>query len=930
MPRLFAVDSMAVLYRGYFAMIRTPLINSKGLNTSGVRSFIMQLIKIIEDEKPDYLAVATDSSEPTFRHKKYPEYKATREKMPEDLVEQLPYLPKLVESLNLPYLKMPGYEADDIVGTLMRLCHEAEIEGVMVTSDKDFMQLITEKIVMLNHKNERIGIPGVLEKFGCVPEQVIEMLGLMGDSSDNIPGVRGVGEKTAMKLIGEFGNIETVYENLEKISGKSLKEKLASGHASALLSRELATIDCHVPLPVELDAVHLGETDLYDNSELFALLEELEFNTLLNRLQKKRGTKSTDSAKDSVQKVAASALKEPEEELEYNEENERGVLEIECEKVETTEQLRDYLRECSAGEELAIALNIKGEHQLDLKLEGLALCSQTERSIYLDFSQTAVPQNEMIAEVKKMFESTANPKIFHGLKTAVQLFANLAIELTGISSDVMLAAHLADPLARRYDLEYLLGRKLNLSRKILESAETVEKESQLSMFDEEDIEDQNEYILHCENASIILRLHRLLSEQLKQTGMDAAFRNIEIPLAETLAKLEQSGIRLDLDVMAKIALEFESRLTELRGKIIELAGEEFNPNSVIELQNILYEKLRLHERYKVKPKKIKLGNRMSTDEESLEKIAEDELPRTILVYRSINKLKNTYVDQLPTFVHQASGCIHSTFRQTGTATGRLSSENPNLQNIPVRSSEGRRIRRAFISSGKDNILVSADYSQIELRVVAHYSKDPTFMDAYRRNLDIHALTASAIFSVPEKEVSREMRSRAKEVNFGLIYRMGAERLSIVTKTSKVEAKEFIERYFKKYSTIHALQERFLEQARKEGFTETLFGRRRYLPDINGKGLLKRMAEGAAINTPIQGSAAEIIKLAMIAVEQQLREKQMLSKMILTVHDELVFDTLKDEADELCEMVKQTMENVVGLEVPLLVEIGKGENWLDAH
>jgi DNA polymerase-1 len=930
MPRLFAVDSMAVLYRGYFAMIRTPLINSKGLNTSGVRAFIMQLIKIIEDEKPDYLAVATDSSEPTFRHKRYPDYKATREKMPEDLVEQLPYLPKLVESLNLPYLKMPGFEADDIVGTLMRLCHEAEIEGVMVTSDKDFMQLITEKIVMLNHKNERIGIPGVLEKFGCVPEQVIEMLGLMGDSSDNIPGVRGVGEKTAMKLIGEFGNIETVYENLEKISGKSLKEKLASGHASALLSRELATIDCHVPLPVELDAVHLGETDLYDNSELFALLEELEFNTLLNRLQKKRGTKSTDSAKDSVQKVAASALKEPEEELEYNEENERGVLEIECEKVETTEQLRDYLRECSAGEELAIALNIKGEHQLDLKLEGLALCSQTERSIYLDFSQTAVPQNEMIAEVKKMFESTANPKIFHGLKTAVQLFANLAIELTGISSDVMLAAHLADPLARRYDLEYLLGRKLNLSRKTLGSAETVEKESQLSMFDEEDIEDQNEYILHCENASIILRLHRLLSEQLKQTGMDAAFRNIEIPLAETLAKLEQSGIRLDLDVMAKIALEFESRLTELRGKIIELAGEEFNPNSVIELQNILYEKLRLHERYKVKPKKIKLGNRMSTDEESLEKIAEDELPRTILVYRSINKLKNTYVDQLPTFVHQASGCIHSTFRQTGTATGRLSSENPNLQNIPVRSSEGRRIRRAFISSGKDNILVSADYSQIELRVVAHYSKDPTFMDAYRRNLDIHALTASAIFSVPEKEVSREMRSRAKEVNFGLIYRMGAERLSIVTKTSKVEAKEFIERYFKKYSTIHALQERFLEQARKEGFTETLFGRRRYLPDINGKGLLKRMAEGAAINTPIQGSAAEIIKLAMIAVEQQLREKQMLSKMILTVHDELVFDTLKDEADELCEMVKQTMENVVGLEVPLLVEIGKGENWLDAH
>ncbi|HIN48268.1 MAG TPA: DNA polymerase I [Deltaproteobacteria bacterium] len=928
MPRLFAVDSMAVLYRGYFAMIRTPLINSKGLNTSGIRTFLMQLIKIIEEDKPDYLAVASDSSEPTFRHKRFPDYKATREKMPEDLVEQLPYLPRLVEALNLPYLILPGYEADDIVGTLMRLCKEAEIEGVMVTGDKDFMQLITETIVMLNHRNERIGIPEVREKFGCAPEQVIEMLGLMGDASDNIPGVRGVGEKTAMKLIGEYGNIEAVYENLENISGKSLKEKLETGYENALLSRELATINCHVPLPVQLEAVHLGETDLYNNPELFALLEELEFNTLINRLHKKRETISGNSVKVFPQKVEVSEVKEEESQFSQNVENERNILEIECEKIETLEQLHAFLRKLSAGDDLALALNIKGEHQLDLRLLGLALCAKPERSVYLDLSQSASQIDEKLTEIKKLLESTANPKIFHGLKKAVQLFSNLGVELKEIGSDVMLAAHLADPLARRYDLDYLLGRKLNLRRKTIDSDENATKESQLSMFDEANNKD--EYILHCENASIILRLHRHLSAQLKQTGMDGAFRNIEIPLAGTLAKLELAGVRLDVDVMAKIALEFEGRLNELREKIMELAGEEFNPNSVIELQNILYEKLRLHEHYKVKPKKIKLGNGMSTDEETLEKIAEDELPRTILDYRTLNKLKNTYVDQLPTFVHEASGCIHSTFRQTGTATGRLSSENPNLQNIPVRSSEGRRIRRAFISSGKEKILVSADYSQIELRVVAHYSKDPTFMDAYRRNLDIHSLTASAIFKVAEEDVTRDMRSRAKEVNFGLIYRMGAERLSIVTKTSKVEAKEFIERYFEKYSTIHALQERFLEQARKEGFTETLFGRRRYLPDINGKGLLKRMAEGAAINTPIQGSAAEIIKLAMIAVDRRLREKQMQSKMILTVHDELVFDTLKEEEDELCEMVKDTMENVVGLEVPLLVEIGKGETWLDAH
>ena len=905
-------------------MIRTPLINSKGLNTSGIRSFLMQLVKIIEEERPDYLAVASDSPEPTFRHKLFPDYKATREKMPEDLVEQLPYLPRLVESLNLPYLILPGYEADDIVGTLMQLCKDAEIEGVMVTSDKDYMQLVTEKNVILNHRNERIGIRGVREKFGCEPEQVIEMLGLMGDSSDNIPGVRGVGEKTAMKLIGEFGSIEAVYENIENISGKSLKAKLADNHENAILSRKLGTINCHVPIPVNLEDVHLGNTDLYDNPEFYALLEELEFNTLLNRLHKKSG-KGGGKQETGLHLEHKTDIEK--DELVAETETLRSVLEVDCSRIETPEQFHEYLEGIPAGTSIALALNTKGDHQLDLWILGLALCAKRESGVYLDLSHASSQSTELFAEVKKMLESTANPKIFHGLKKAVQLLSKIGIELQGIGSDVMLAAHMTDPLGRRYELDYLMGRKLNMSRKHVGSTIKSPVESQLSMFEEAE---KDGYIQHCENASIILRLHQQFDAQLKQTGMGWAFRNIEIPLACTLAHLELAGVRLDVNRLEKIALEFDGRLAELRQKIVDLAGEEFNPNSVIELQKILYDKLSLHERFKVKPKKIKLGNHMSTDEETLEKLAEDELPRTILAYRTINKLKNTYVDQLPNYVHSGSGRIHSTFQQTGTATGRLSSENPNLQNIPVRSTEGRRIRRAFIASDKEKILISADYSQIELRVVAHYSKDPTFMDAYRHNLDIHALTASAIFSVPENEVTREMRSRAKEVNFGLIYRMGPERLSIVTKTSKAEAKEFIERYFQKYSTIHALQERFLEQARKEGFSETLFGRRRYLPEINTGGLLKRMAEGAAINTPIQGSAAEIIKMAMIAVDRRFQENRMQSRMILTVHDELIFDASREEEDELCEMVKDTMENVVGLEVPLLVEIGKGETWLDAH
>ncbi len=887
----------------------------------------MQLIKIIEEDKPSYLAVASDSMEPTFRHKRFPDYKATREKMPEDLVEQLPFLPRLVEALNLPYLILPGYEADDIVGTLMRLCREEEVEGVMVTSDKDYMQLVSEKIVMLNHRNERIGINGVKEKFGCAPEQVIEMLGLMGDSSDNIPGVRGVGEKTAMKLIAEFGSIESVYENLEKISGKSLKEKLETDYENAFLSRELATIDCHVPLQITLEDVHLGKTDLYDNDELYALLEELEFRTLLNRLQKKRVTYSGGQESGSNDgEVRESSGHVSEQQNSAKEENDRNVLDVDCSVIETAEELRAFMRDFSEGSSLALALNITGEHQLDLRLQGLAVCTNANSAVYLKLNKSDPETAEKFEQLKIILESAKYPKICYDLKKAVQLFSKLRIEIEGSVSDVLLASHLTDPLGRRYDLDYLLGRKLNMSRKSQATAE-ITGENQMSMFVEADAEN---YILHCEYAAIIFSLNQLLDAQLKQTGMESAFRNIEIPLAGTLAKLEMSGVKLDVDGLNKVALEFEGRLTELRKKIIDLAGEEFNPNSVIELQNIIYEKLRLHERFKVKPKKIKLGNKMSTDEETLEKLAEDELPRTILDYRTLNKLKNTYIDQLPTFVHSTSGRIHSTFQQTGTATGRLSSENPNLQNIPVRSSEGRRVRRAFIASGTEKILISADYSQIELRVVAHYSKDPTFLDAYRRNLDIHSLTASTIYGVTEEEVTREMRDRAKEVNFGLIYRMGAERLSIVTKTPKAEAKEFIERYFEKYSTIHSLQERFLEQARKEGFSETLFGRRRYLPDINTKGLLKRMAEGAAINTPIQGSAAEIIKLAMIGVDRLLQEKKMQSRMILTVHDELVFDALKEEEDELCEMVKNTMENVVGLEVPLMVEIGKGRTWLDAH
>ncbi|MAE16806.1 MAG: DNA polymerase I [Deltaproteobacteria bacterium] len=928
MPKLFAVDSMAVLYRGYFAMIRNPLINSKGLNTSGIRTVLMQLLKILEEERPNYLAVASDSSEPTFRHKRFPGYKATREKMPDDLVAQLPYLPRLMTALGLPYLILPGYEADDIIGTLMRWCSERKIAGVMVTSDKDFMQLITDTIVMLNHHNERLGLEAVRARFGGTPTQVIEVLGLMGDASDNIPGVRGVGEKTAVKLIQEHGSIARVYENLNQVKGK-LREKLEFGHESALLSRELVTINTEVPIPATLEDLHVERVELRGNPEFLALLEELEFNTMLRRFEDSSVPKAqpkpavppdtpgqAPTASATVAQGGTPALAAPE-----IPETKREPMQIAIRLLETPTQCERFLQSLPSGTPCGLAFAHDGGHQVDLRLTYLAISGESGQTGVVDFRQPASRQPP--AALHTWLANPEVPKVVHDLKQVTQILATAGITLEGVVGDVMIAAHLADPLEQRQDLDFLISRRLQLWRPEV----VTEDGPQLSMLVDEEATTRQRLGA---DAVAICALHLRLTPQLEQTGVWPVYRALELPLAQTLARLEQTGVSVDVPRLNEISSEFEIRLNELRTQIHQLAGERFNVNSVVELQHILYEKLRLHEQFRIKPKKIKIGLGLSTNEETLEKLAGHELPRTLLDYRSLYKLKHTYLDQLPTCVHSRSGRIHSSFNQTTTATGRLSSENPNLQNIPVRTVEGRRVRRAFVPSAPERVLLSADYSQIELRMVAHYSKDPTFLAAYRDGLDIHALTASAVFGVAENEVTREMRSVAKEINFGLIYRMGAERLALVTHTPKGEAKAFIERFFQKYATIHALQERFLDQARKQGFAQTLLGRRRYLPDINGEGLAKRMAEGAAVNTPIQGSAAEIIKLAMIRIEQKLRKQQLQSRMVLSVHDELVFDVLREEEPELRTLVQKTMESVIGLEVPLVVELGSGENWLDAH
>ncbi len=888
---------MSILYRGYFAMIRNPLINSKGINTSGIFGFLSQIIKIIETEEIDYLAVATDLPDPTFRHKQFSAYKATREKMPDDLVVQLPYLSRLIEALDLPYLSLSGYEADDIIGTLMRLCGEKSVAGVMVTSDKDYMQLVTDQVVMLNNKNEKIDVKKVFERFGCTPKQVIEVLGLMGDNSDNIPGVRGIGEKTAIKLIQEYGSIASVYEHLEEIKGKKLKENLIAGKESALLSRELVTIDLHVPLEMDFNSLKIKREILHESSAFHDILEDLEFKSFLTRF-KPEGEFFQPAAPQKRDYITIASLS----------------------------SLRAIIAQLKQAETLAFDMIATGKNVMTDQILSLAFCIAAETVCYLplqsgDFVENAAEVNLLLKEI---FEDSALLLVGHDLKLTIQLLTHREIQVQENIFDTMVAAHLVEP-ARDYSLENLALVKFKQARQF--SREDSGKTQQLSILDLEDTQTSN-YL--CENAEMILKLHDLFHRQLLQTKMFLPFQKIEMPLVFVLAQLELTGVHFDQQHVREISEDFAERLARLSEEIYQMAAEKFNINSVVELQTILYEKLALHKACNIRPKKIKLGNGMSTGEETLEKMSEAPLPRTILSYRLINKLKNTYIDQLPSFVNQTTQNIHSYFRQTVATTGRLASDNPNLQNIPIRTAEGRRIRKLFIASSPEHVLVSADYSQIELRIVAHYSKDPTFLEAYRENLDIHALTASAIYNLPVAQISREIRAKAKEVNFGLIYRMGADRLAIVTQTSKSEAKEFIGKYFQKYATIHALQEVFLERARKEGYASTLLGRRRYLPEINGSGLPQRMAEGAAINTPIQGSAAEVIKLAMINIARRLKAEQLRSKMILSVHDELVFDTLKEEETVLCQLVKEEMENVLTLEVPLIAEIGKGQNWLDAH
>ena len=938
---LFAVDTMAVIYRSHFAFFRNPLINSRGINVSGLHGLLHTLVAILEREKPSHLAVVSDSSAPTFRHHSYPQYKATREKMPDELAEQLPYIPRIVDALGLPYLVYDGFEADDIIGTLVTQAGAQGWRSYMVTADKDYMQLVTEQSTMFAYRGERSVHTGPAEveaKFGVKPTQMVDLLALMGDSSDNIPGVRGVGPKTAAKLLQTYHSLANVYASLDRIQGQKLRERLHTDREMAQVSRRLVTIDCQVPLAEKLSDLELHPHPLHGNARLIDLLSELEFQSLRDRLLREGGPAPSDgvpansvpgdaAATDGIlagsvfaggtaadEKGSPSAA---EESLDYV-------------TIESLAALDAWLPRWQAAPLLVIDTESTGLDVITSELVGVSLSMAPQQAFYipLNFPSPQLPTEAVLQRLKALLESPYPRKCGHNIRYDQHILRNAGIQLRGIAHDTMVASHLCEQAERRHSLDLVALRRLGL-KKIPTESLLGKKGKETRTMAEVPLAEVARYA--AEDADVCFRLYEDFMPRLRETGQLAVFEELEIPLIPVLVQMEQHGICFDAAAAKRFSAEVGEELGSLTRRVYELAGEEFNINSVPSLQRVLYGKLALHTKLNIRPRRIKTGLGLSTDEATLEKMAKEPVVATLLAYRSLFKLKSTYLDTLGDYVKPETGRIHSTFRQTAAATGRLASDHPNLQNIPIRSETGRRLRALFTAKDADHVLISADYDQIELRLAAHFAQDATFLQAFARGDDVHKLTAAAIFELSPQAITPAMRATAKGVNYGLIYRMGPERLAQTTGCSRDEAKAFIQRFFQRYSAIRQLQERFVEEARKQGYAETRLGRRRYLEAIHGgNSLAASKAEGMAINTPIQGSAAEIIKAAMIGVQRRLSAGEVQAALLLSVHDELVLEAPRSEIDAACALLREEMQAAARLSVPLEVDLGVGDNWLQAH
>ena len=946
--RLFLLDAYALIFRGYYALIKNPRINSKGEDTSAIMGFMNSLFDVIKREKPDHLAVCFDKGGSKERTELFPEYKANRLETPDAIKLAVPYIQEILKAMHIPVVVLEGLEADDIIGTLAKQAEKEDYQVFMVTPDKDFGQLVSENIFMyrparMGNGIEIWGIPEIQKRFGVErPEQVIDYLGMMGDASDNIPGLPGVGEKTAKKFLEEFGSMENLLANTDKLKGK-MKEKVAENAALGMLSKQLATINIHCDVTFNAAAYELSSPD---SEKVQAIFETLEFRRLTEQFLKIFFSPIKVEGQTFTTTQAGEALKNRTPiEMPSAGSGQFGLFDLDASGAEggtifTSRKdisslshhyqlvmpglgMKLFLDKLSKQTQVCFDTETTSLNPLEAQLVGIAFSWEAHKGFYISIPENRTEALGILKELKPFFESETIEKIGQNLKYDIKVLHQYQMAVKGSCFDTMLAHYLINP-DMRHNMEVLSETYLNYTPIPIEQLIGKKGKNQISMR-AVSLEQQTQYA--AEDADITFQLAQLFRPELEAAGNESLFQDIEVPLLKVLASMELQGIRLDVPFLKSLSKDLDSDILVLEKSIYEAAGETFNIASPKQLGDVLFEKLKLIE----KPKKTKTGQ-FSTAEEVLSYLAKDHpIIKDVLEYRGLAKLKSTYVDALPLQVSEVTGRVHTDYMQTVAATGRLSSNNPNLQNIPIRTERGRQIRKAFIPRDSDHLLLAADYSQIELRIIAALSEEDNMLAAFRQGADIHAATASKVFGVPLDAVTREQRSHAKTVNFGIIYGVSAFGLSNQTDLSRSEAKALIDTYYESYPKLKAYMNHQVNFARENGYVETVMGRRRYLKDINANNAIVRgAAERNAVNAPIQGSAADIIKLAMIDIQKRLETQGFQTKMLLQVHDELVFDVYKPELEQIRELVTTAMESAYSLSVPLSVEIGTGENWLQAH
>ena len=937
--RLFLIDAYAMIFRGYYALIRNPRLTSKGLDTSAIFGFTNSLIELIRREKPTHLAVVFDVGQASVRTDDYADYKANRSETPEAIKIAVPYIHRILEAMHIPILGVEGYEADDVIGTIACKAEKEGYTTFMVTPDKDFAQLVTDKIKIYKPglkggDIEILGVEEVKAKYEIEdPKQVIDFLAMMGDAVDNIPGLDGVGEKTAMKFLKEFGNIETLLQNTDKLKGK-LKEKVEASAERGILSKKLATIICDAPIEFHQEQYDLDTPDFEKVKEVF---DEIEFRRLYENLYRAFASAPAEtvivSEVEVTQTSAGTEIKGQVMQLDlFANFEELDQATSTKTSIDKNDHLYQFVNNPKAQKVLVSNLlkqkavcfdtETTSLNELEAELVGMSFSYKKGLAYYVPLSEDKGEVLQTLEIFRPFFEKEDLLKIAHNLKFDYKILKQYNITVKGAMFDTMIAHYLLNPDGR-HGMDYLSEVYLNYKPVSIETIIGKKGKNQ-GTFRDADLRTQTDYA--AEDADVTFQLYELFAPQLKKENLEELFFKIEMPLMEVLAKMELAGISLDEKWLAQESIDLENDLRQLETKIFELSGEEFNMNSPKQLGEILFEKMQLDP----KAKKTKTGQ-YATSEDVLQKLSsKHEIIKHILEYRTYQKLKSTYVDALPSQIDKLDSRVHTNFSQTTAATGRLASVNPNLQNIPIRTLRGQQIRGAFVS-GEGKKIISADYSQIELRLIAEISGEENMIKAFQDGEDIHASTAAKLFKIPLEEVSKTQRSQAKTVNFGIIYGQGAFALAEQTGLSRTEAKQMIEAYFETYPKLKEYMAEQVSKARQIGYVETILGRKRHLKDINSNNFVVRgHAERNAVNAPVQGSAADVVKLAMIKIDHELNAQQLQTKMLLQVHDELIFEAPVDEIEAASKLIKTEMESALKTQVPLLVEVGVGNNWLEAH